>query len=128
MIVIFYLGAGCLHCVLQLHAFAPMTKEFADAGIELVAVSTEKPGDLIKSAEAYDKKTKKFPFRLVSDHKLDVFKQYRAYDDFENIPLHGTFLIDAKGYVRWQDVSYEPFMESKFLLAEAKRLLAQPAR
>jgi hypothetical protein len=38
--------------------------------------------------------------------------------------LHGTFLIDEEGLVRWQDISYEPFMDTKFLLEEAKRLLA----
>jgi len=127
VIVIFYLGAGCLHCVQQLHAFAPMTRQYADAGITLLAVSTEKPSKLIQSNLAYDPKGGVFPFTLVSDHKLGVFKQYRAYDDFEKMPLHGTFLIDGKGYIRWLDISYEPFMKSKFLLQEAKRLLAQPA-
>ena len=40
----------------------------------------------------------------------------------------GEFLIDANGKVRWQEISYEPFMAPKFLLDEAKRLLAQPAK
>ncbi len=43
------------------------------------------------------------------------------------MPLHGTFLIDGNGRVRWQDVSYEPFTDVHFLLAESKRLLALPA-
>ena len=36
------------------------------------------------------------PFPLLSDASLEVFKQYRAYDDFEKQPQirHGTFLID----------------------------------
>ncbi|MDB5172247.1 MAG: alkyl hydroperoxide reductase/Thiol specific antioxidant/Mal allergen, partial [Phycisphaerales bacterium] len=33
VVMIFYLGYDCLHCVQQLHAFAPATKDFADAGI-----------------------------------------------------------------------------------------------
>jgi hypothetical protein len=48
-----------------------------------------------------------------------------VYDDFENQPLHGTFLIDGEGNVRWQDISYEPFMDHQFLLKEAQRLLAK---
>jgi hypothetical protein len=56
-----------------------------------------------------------------------VFKAYRAYDDFEGQPLHGTFLVDAGGLVRWQDISYEPFTEVTYLLKEAKRLLSFPA-
>ena len=48
------------------------------------------------------------------------------WDDFENIPLHGTFLIDTRGRIRWQEISYTPFMEPKFLLEESRRLLAIP--
>jgi peroxiredoxin len=36
-----------------------------------------------------------FPFPLLSDAKLDAFKAYRCVD-FNNQPLHGTFLIDPK--------------------------------
>ena len=64
-------------------------------------------------------------FPLVANTELDVFKAYRAFDDFEGIPLHGTYLIDENGLIRWQDVSYEPFMNPEFLLKESKRLLAQ---
>jgi hypothetical protein len=54
---------------------------------------------------------------------LNTFKAYRAYDDFEQMPLHGTFLVDRNGKVRWQDIGYEPFKDLKFLLAESRRLL-----
>jgi len=40
--------------------------------------------------------------------------------------LHGTFLIDGHGLVRWQEISYQPFTQPKFLLDEAQRLLRQP--
>ena len=63
-------------------------------------------------------------FRLASNESLDVFKQFRAYDDFEGQALHGTFLVDGKGRIRWQDISYQPFMDDEFLLEESKRLLA----
>ena len=39
--------------------------------------------------------------------------------------LHGTFLIDREGMVRWQDTSFEPFMEPKFVLKEYLRLFGQ---
>ena len=54
---------------------------------------------------------------------MKTFKAYRAYDDFEQMPLHGTFLVDAAGKVRWQDISFEPFNDLKFLEAESQRLL-----
>jgi hypothetical protein len=43
------------------------------------------------------------------------------------MPLHGTFLVDADGRVRWQDISFEPFTQFDWLLAECQRLLALPA-
>jgi alkyl hydroperoxide reductase subunit AhpC len=67
--------------------------------------------------------TEAIPFPLSADPELAVFKAYRAYDDFENIPLHATYLIDGEGLVRWHDISYEPFLNARFLLDESKRLL-----
>lgn len=126
VVLLFYLGHGCLHCVEQLNHFAPKTREFADAGIGLLAISTDTLDDLKKSQAKYRDKGE-FPFPLLSDAKRDVFKTYRCFDDFENQPLHGTFLIDAQGLVRWQDIGYQPFDDPAFLLAEAKRLLKLPA-
>jgi len=124
VVVIFYLGFGCLHCAEQLKAFAPMTEEFKKAGVSLVAISTDDQEGLKQSIEGYDKK---FPFPLVSNDKLDVFKAYRSFDDFEKKTLHGTFLIDEEGLVRWQDISYEPFMDPKFVLREYQRLFGKEA-
>lgn len=123
LIVIFYLGYGCLHCAEQLQAFAPQAEAFQKAGIELIAVSTDNQEELQKSHDNY--KDGDFPFPLVSNSDLDVFKNFRCFDDFEKQTLHGTFLIDATGMVRWQDISYEPFMDPDFVLKESRRLLAQ---
>ena len=68
-------------------------------------------------------KSSEFRFPILSDKSLKTFKAYRAYDDFEKMPLHGTFLVDGNGKVRWQDISYDPFTELKFLAAESRRLL-----
>jgi peroxiredoxin len=123
VIVIFYLGYGCLHCAEQIEAFAKVADQFRNAGIEIIGISTDDLDGLKVSLERY--KGGAFPFPLVSNARLDVFKTYRAFDDFENLPLHGTFLIDSQGMVRWQDTGAEPFMDAGFLLAEAKRLLAK---
>jgi len=76
--------------------------------------------------ESYKDDTKQtMPFPLLANGDLDIFKKYRCYDDFEDMTLHGTFLIDAQGYVCWQDISYDPFMDPDFVLTESKRLLQQ---
>ncbi|HEV7281788.1 MAG TPA: Type 1 glutamine amidotransferase-like domain-containing protein [Pirellulaceae bacterium] len=122
LLVIFYLGQGCLHCTEQLKAFAPKAHEFEEAGISLVAVSTDSEQDLKLSIDNYEGGV---PFPLLSNPELDVFKAYRAFDDFEQTPLHGTFLIDGDGHVIWRDVGYEPFKDVDFALKEARRLLEQ---
>lgn len=119
-IVIFYLGHGCLHCAEQLQAFGPRVADFEDRGIKMIAISTDDQKGLLKSIE--DAGTGS-PIRLASDANNDVFQQFRAFDDFEKQPLHGTFLIDGMGKIRWQDISYQPFMDHQFLLDEAQRLL-----
>ncbi len=122
VIVIFYLGAGCLHCVEQLQKFAPRLNDFQQAGISIVAISSEDLPSLTTSLVTFSKETP-FPIPLAADPERSVFRAYRAFDDFEKSPLHGTFLIDAAGLIRWQDISFEPFQDVDFLLLESKRLL-----
>jgi peroxiredoxin len=123
-VLIFYLGSGCLHCVEQLHQFAPLAGEFNQAGISILAISSE-PLDSLKGSLAKLSPKEPITFPLAADPEHVVFKEYRAYDDFEKMPLHATYLIDAEGMVRWHDVSYEPFKDAKFLLDESKRLLGR---
>jgi peroxiredoxin len=126
VVIIFYLGYGCVHCTEQLAAFWPMAQAYKEAGISLIGISTDSVANLHKALEPA-KATSGFPFPLVADPSLSIFKTYRVYDDFEKQPLHGTFLIDANGLVRWQDISFQPFMDASFLLKEAQRLLALPS-
>lgn len=126
VLVVFYLGSVCAGCIEQLNVFAPLTREYADAGIPIIAVSTDSPEGLHRTFEKA-KDAAGFSFPIVSDATFDAFKAYRAFDDFERIPLHGTFLLDAAGNVRWQNIGYQPFREARWLLDEAKRLLRVPA-
>jgi len=122
-VVIFYLGYACLHCAEQLQAFAPKAKEFEEAGISMIAISTDDQKGLKTSIDNYG--DEEMPIPLVANAELDVFKTFRVYDDFEKQALHGTFIIDGSGKVLWKDISYEPFMDPDFVLKEAKRLLTQ---
>ena len=119
----FYLGAGCLHCVEQIQEFDPAVEKFREAGIEMIGISTEDPEQLTTGIKTFDRDLK---VTLLADADQDIFKRYRCWDDFEDQPLHGTFMIDSAGRVRWQDISYEPFMDVDFLLKESKRLLDLP--
>ena len=121
VVLIYFLGHGCLHCSEQLQAFAPKAAEFTKLGISLAGISTDGREGLEKSLKSYGDQP--FPFPLLCNPGLEAFKANRAFDDFENRPLHATLLIDPQGRVRWQDISHEPFRDVEFLLQESKRLL-----
>ena len=121
-ILILFLGFGCAHCVEQLQAFGPAAGDFTAAGIDIVAIGDDPAEDLLK----YD--LSEYPFPILADPDYEVFRSYRCYDDFEDLPLHGTFLIDADDRIRWQDVSFEPFTDTAFLLGESQRLLGLPSQ
>ena len=123
VLLVFYLGGGCLHCVEQLRLLAPRTEEFKKAGIDILAISTETVEGLAKTREKAGKDGR-ISFPLAADPTLAAFKQWHAHDDFEGTALHGVFLVDGDGRVRWQDIGFEPFTDFHFLLPEARRLLS----
>jgi alkyl hydroperoxide reductase subunit AhpC len=90
----------------------------------MVAIGTDTP-EVLEAGVSVDGE-QAYPFPLAADPELRLFKSWRAYDDFEEVPLHGTYLIDGAGRVRWLDISFEPFLDWEFLLDESVRLLGLP--
>lgn len=127
VVVLFYLGSKCKHCVEQLGKFAGVAAEFQKENIAIVAVSNETREELA-AQQRPGKGWSPYPFPLLADPSMKIFKEYRCFDDFEKLPIHGTFLVDAdkagRSRIRWQEISYEPFMDAPFLLKECKRLLS----
>ncbi len=120
LVLILYLGFGCVHCAEQLKEFSPMAEQYRAAGIDVAGISTETLSQLQTGLRKYDGEIR---MPLMANPEGDIFKAFRCFDDFEGVPMHGTFLIDTNGRIRWQDTGYKPFMDPKFLLEEATRLL-----
>ena len=120
LVLILYLGFGCIHCAEQLKEFAPMAEQYRAVGIDVVGISTETLSQLQTGLRKYDSPIQ---MPLIANPEVDIFKSFRCFDDFEGVPMHGTFLIDTNGRIRWQDTGYKPFMDPKFLLEESTRLL-----
>jgi peroxiredoxin/tetratricopeptide (TPR) repeat protein len=120
VVVLFYLGGKCAHCMQQLQEFGKQTKGFEAANTDIVAIGT----DNLEDAKALKSNTDgvKFPMPFLPDPSLEIFKKYQAFDDFENQPLHGAFLIDKQGNVRFQRISADPFLDAEFLKGEAERI------
>jgi peroxiredoxin len=124
IVLLFFLGAGCSHCQQQLAAFVKEKARLAEAGFQVVAVSSDDAKGVRKLLSSYGPDP--FPFLMLADPQLKVFEAYHAYDDFERIALHGTFFIDAQGRIRWINVGSEPFMDVPFAIREFERLASRP--
>lgn len=124
-VLLLVLGADCQHCVEQMQAFAKASAGFGAAGISLHVIGIEPPERGAKMREVVAGPGGP-GMEILCDPGLEVFRAFRAYDDFEGDPLHGTVLVDGAGRIRWIDVGWKPFLDTAFLLEEAKRLLALP--
>ena len=120
VIVLMYLGGKCAHCMQQLTAFGKEVEAFSKAGTEILAVGSDDAESTRKLKQNAD--GVKFPMPMLADPTLAAFKAYRAYDDFEDSPLHGTFLIDREGKIRYGNTGPEPFLDVEFLKGEAERI------
>lgn len=125
VLVIFFLGFGCAHCVAQLTDLDPRAPKFRAAGIEVVTIGSDDLNQVRAARQAADENgVDPLHFDVLCDPNGEVFKQWGVWDEFSNEALHGSFLVDGKGRILWQDVSVRPFEESDWLLAESQRLLA----
>lgn len=123
VILVFYLGYGCVHCAEQLNAIANRISDFKQAGLRVVAISTDKVDDLSKSLGDEKSVIGSSDLPLLADPEMAVFRKYHAYDQFEGETLHGTFLIDPDNRILWSNIAADPFMDLDFLIAESRRIL-----
>ena len=121
MLLVFFLGAGCPHCFEQMLSLAPRKSAFEEAGIQVVTISTDSIEGLQQTFEI-DGAKEAMPFLVLSDKQLDVFREYGVLDEFSERPMHGMFLLDARGRIIWQNVGVEPFMAIQSLLNATKGL------
>ena len=117
VLLIFYLGDECPHCMIQLREAAKRYKEFAATDTEILAVSSDTPEENAAANAKGD-----IPFRLLSDVKLENAHRFKSFDDFEDLALHSTILIDRRGRVHWAQTGGDPFTDFNFLLKEIERL------
>jgi peroxiredoxin/tetratricopeptide (TPR) repeat protein len=117
VVVVFYIGEQCAHCVDQLNAIDERMDEFEERNVQVLAISGDSPEKNQTSL-----KMGELGFRLLSDPEFENAHRWRSYDDFEEIELHSTNFVDAEGNVRWARTGGEPFMDLDFLLAEIDRV------
>lgn len=116
VVVVFYLGYGCSHCVAQLLALDKDLHYFSELDADIVAISSDSPEH---TAEKY-KEYGEFHFPLLSDVDYAVSKKWGVYqpetDEKPEFMHHGTFVVDSHGKVIWGAQGKEPFLDNKTLL------------
>ena len=124
VVLVFYYGYTCNHCVAQLFGLNDDLKYVRELGATAVAVS---PDTAAQTREKYAKYGA-FGFPVLSDPDRAIASRYGVYrpkigaaPDWE---AHGTFVIDRGGVVRWANTGAEPFTDTVTLLAELDRLNA----
>jgi peroxiredoxin len=122
VVLVFYYGYYCNHCVSQLFALNDDLKKFRELGAEVVAVSADPPELTRQRFKQYGE----FAFPVLADpgHKAaQLYGVFRPAAGKESEDLqHGTFVIGRDGLVHWAHRGYEPFTGNRTLLYELARL------
>ncbi len=124
VILIFYLGQECPHCMRQLHDIGNRKDEWERLNTVVLAVSS---APAAKNAETL-KELGQLPIRLLSDDHYSNARRFHSYDDFEEIELHSTVLIDSKGRVYWARLGGDPFSDSAFLSSQLEQMNSLAAK
>ena len=116
VVVVFYYGYGCSHCVAQLFGLQKDLNYLRELGAEVVALSGDSPEHTAEKFAEYGR----FDFPVVSDAGNKVAERYGVYvpasSDRPDDLKHGTFLIDRSGTVVFAQLGYQPFLDNKSLL------------
>jgi peroxiredoxin len=115
VVLVFYLGAGCAHCVLQVNELSERADRWKALDAEVLAVSA----DSVASNAASQASIK---IRLLSDPQFENARRFKSFDDFEEMPIHSTILIDKTGRVHWGRHGGGPFTDYEFIASQLQRM------
>lgn len=116
VVVVFYLGYGCSHCVAQLLALDKDLHYFRELDADIIAISSDTPEHTTERFKEYGR----FDFPVLADVDYAVSQSWGVYEpETEERPefiKHGTFIVDRNGKVIWAALGNEPFLDNKTLL------------
>ncbi len=98
----------------QLHSIGEKKSEWERLNTVVLAVSSATPSTNSAGLKSFGD----LPLRLLSDDHFANAHRFHSYDDFEEMELHSTILIDKQGRVRWARTGGEPFSDMNFLVQQ----------
>ena len=145
VVLIFFRGAWCPYCNVQLRYINRLHGDFTEAGASVLAIAPDKRDNLMPE----NNELPSFSFPVLADAKANVAQEYGlAYEltdkldemykdmgldiqqrnemDKPILPLAATYVIDTDGTVRWVqvDVDYTYRADPKAVLEEVRALAA----
>lgn len=121
VVVIFYYGYWCDHCVAQLFGVHEDIARFRELGARVVAVSADSSKLTKERFEQYGA----FAFPTLSDEENKAASLYGCTvkaPDGSMQALHGTFVIGSDGIVHWANTGHQPFLGNPTLLFELAKV------
>lgn len=116
VVLVFYYGYHCNHCVGQLFGLNEDLRRFVELGTQVVAISADPPELTAKRFAEYGR----FGFPVLSDPDNKIAQAYGVYqpetEGHPEVKKHGTFVIDSDGTVLWCNVGNKPFLDNQTLL------------
>lgn len=122
VLLIFYYGYFCSHCVSQLFAVHEDIARFRELGARVIAVSPDPPATTRERFKTYGA----FAFPVLSDPGNRIAALYGAYAPAKaggkEQLLHGSFVLGKDGVATWCATGELPFTDNATLLHELSRL------
>jgi peroxiredoxin len=118
IILVFYLGAECPHCLKQLQDLRAKKDEWERLDTVVLAVSSKDPATEATKLN----KLKDGAVVLLTDTDHVNARRFHSYDDFEDLELHSTSLVDKRGRVYWARYGGEPFTNLDFLSKQLEQM------
>ncbi len=109
-LVVFSRGSECFHCRAQIQALTAKADDLGKAGVTIIVICPDPIDRLPKTKDS---------FLVLADEAGLAFKAYHCHDGRF---LHGTFLIDTAGQIRWQNTGDEAYLNVDALLKRAGEL------
>ncbi len=116
VVLVFYYGYYCSHCVAQLFVLNDDLRHFRELGAEVIAVSPDSPEDTAKAYQKYGR----FNFPVLSDPDNQQAVEYGVYKAAspgkDEEKYHATFVIGTNGKIAWAYTGHVPNTDNKSLL------------
>ena len=113
VLLIFFVSGDCEDCVEQLSELAERQSDLVKKHTRVVAVCPEEVERIVSLKEKAD-----IDFAMLSDREWVNGRRFKSYDDFEEMALNSTILIDRQGRVVWAHYGGKPYKEFDRLIKE----------